>query len=97
MKNPKIYFYACKNYAFNIRFTRRGLRWKDKFGTPRCESVPYLEIEFLWWVFRWSRGDDQFWEQKLWIDIWHAGDEEKAKKDWGWVDMETKKSTWIDY
>jgi hypothetical protein len=30
----------------------------------------------------------------LWVHKYNDGDAEKAKQTWGWVDYETKESTW---
>lgn len=47
-----------------------------------------------------SRNDDRYWEQWLWYTEYYdeygcdSPNIKKAKDGWGWVDGETKKSTW---
>lgn len=72
----------------------RELKWKDKFNSPRCELEPFLRIEFLWFGLFIIRGDDQAWEQWLWVHKYNEGDVELAKETWPWRNMYTKKSTW---
>ena len=99
MKKAKFRSKFYKNYFFKLipSFKKETLRWKDKFNTPRCESEPNFRIEWLWFGFYGAWGDDQYWEQWLWVNEYHNGDIETAKKEWGWVDYDTKESTWIDY
>jgi hypothetical protein len=87
------------NYKFNWKpyFTKKELMWKDKFDSPRCEREPHFSFEWLWFGIYGVWGDDQYWEQWLWVYEYCDGDIEKAKDTWGWVDSITKKSTWIDY
>ncbi len=86
-------------YRFNWTpyFIKRKLRWKDKFETPRCETEPYFRFEWLWFGIHGMWGDDQYWEQWLWIYEYNQGDIKKAKESWPWTSMETKESTWVDY
>ena len=98
-KKPKWTFYLYKNYAFTWKphYSHiRELLWKDKYDSPRCELEPYYRFEWLWWGFRAQQGDDDGWEQWLWVHKYHDGDVEKAKETWGWIDYNTKKSTWND-
>jgi hypothetical protein len=99
MKRPKLYTYLSRGLPFRLipRLEWNGLLWKDKFGTPRCEREPAFNIWWFTFMLNVSLGDDQYWEQRLWVEEYHDGDEEKAKRNWGWVDFETKESTWIDY
>ncbi len=99
MKKAEFRLQFYKNYKFNWipYFLRMKLVWKDKFDSPRCEIVPFFRIEWMWFGVRGTWGDDQYWEQWLWIYKYHNGNYEEAKQDWGWVDMTTRKSTWIDY
>lgn len=70
--------------------------WKDKFGTPRCERVPYIEIHWLGLCLYIWRGEEHYWEKWLWIHKYNNGDELKAKQTWPWVEFKTKKSTWFN-
>jgi len=99
MKKPKFYLSAYKNYEFLFfpRFEKQKLMWKDKFSTPRCEREPFFRIEWLWFGIYGVWGDDNYWEQWLWVYKYHDGDIKKAKEEWGWTDYYTKKSTWIGY
>lgn len=98
MKKPKWKWHFYNSFfRWLPLIQKKKLRWKDKFGTPRCEWAPSIHIEWLWFALRGIRGDDDYWEQWLWIHYWHNEDVEKAKETWSWVDMETKESTWVDY
>ena len=106
-KKPKWqrpYFY--KNYMFkwlpHVDILKEVL-WKDKYDTPRVELMPFIEIEWLWFVFRIQRGCDQSWEQWLWVHKYCDGDAVKGKSTWPWQhgfgsdENEKGTSTWIDY
>lgn len=92
----KIWFYRQSIFFWLPKLSIQKLRWKDKFGTPRCEHVPDLRFEWFWFVVYGAWGDDDYWEQWLWLNKYCDGDYERAKKEWGWTDMNGK-STWIDY
>jgi len=98
MKKAKFYFNFYKTYRFVWvpRLLKSDLMWKDKFDTPRCEREPYIEIEWMWFGFYGCWGSDAYWEQWLWVYKYHGGDIEKAKKEWDWIDGDTKISTWKD-
>jgi hypothetical protein len=96
-KKPKWSFQFYKTYQFEWKPIYRNLpelMWKDKFDSPRCEMEPYYRFEWLWFGFRAQQGDDDEWCQWLWVHEYNDGDVEKAKQTWGWVDYETKESTW---
>jgi hypothetical protein len=99
IKKPKWSFQYWPSYQFNLlpKFNKHGLYWKDKFGTPRCEIPPTIEINWLWFSFWWRQGDDDFWEQWLWLTEYCDNDIEEAKETWPWVSMENKESTWKDF
>lgn len=67
--------------------------WKDKFGTPRCEYVPYISITLFGLYIYISKGFDDYWERWLWIHKYNNGDEEKAINTWPWQDMKGN-NTW---
>ena len=99
MKKPKKYTYLYKSYRFRLlpKFYRYKLIWKDKFGTPRCDCEPGYEFSWLWFTLLRRIGDDQYWEQWLWINHYNDGNEQKAKETWGWTDCVTGQSTWKEY
>lgn len=99
MNKPKFRMWFYKNYKFVWipHLIKENLKWKDKFNTPRCEIKPHFRFEWLWFGIYGIWGDDQYWEQWLWIYKYYNGDIDKAKKEWGWIDLNTKESTWIDY
>ena len=70
--------------------------WKDKWNTPRCEYVPETRFEWLWFGIKIERGYDQYWEQRLWVEVWHRGDLKTAKEKWPWTSGKSGKSTWDD-
>ena len=99
MKKAEWRFQFYKNYKFRFLpyFHKRKLMWKDKFETPRLEYEPQFRIEWLMWGFEGTQGDDQYWEQWLWIHKYHDGDINKAEETWPWTSMDTKKSSWKNY
>lgn len=99
MKKAKweLKFYLCDKFRWLNYYSNIHLRWKDKYGTPRCENVPHFYFEWLWFGMYGSKGDDQYWEQWLWVNKYYHGNVEQARLEWGWIDSHTKKTTWIDY
>ena len=98
-KKPKWTFQFYKPFYFEWKPIYRSLpelMWKDKFDSPRCELEPYYKFEWLWFGFRAQHGTDDEWCQWLWVYEYNDGDVEKAKNNWGWIDYNTKKSTWND-
>jgi hypothetical protein len=98
IKKPKYSWQIYRNYKFNLipNIVKDGLMWKDKFETPRCEKPPTLKIAWLFWEYYGSWGSDEYWEQRLWLEEYCNNDYKKAVETWGWVDMDTEKSTWDD-
>jgi len=101
--NPKWEYYFRKdNYRFfclphfDKSYSLSIPMWKDKFGAPICERVPWFTIEWLSFEWRGEKGTDELWERWLWINKYNGGDENKAKKEWVWIDFETQESTWFD-
>lgn len=83
-----------------IAYKEVELGWKDKWNSPRYEWGPYK----VWNFFKWqycifyqppTKNVDKYWEMYLW---WRYYTEDrdiiKAKETWGWVNAETKVSTW---
>lgn len=97
IKRPdfKLSFRKNHSWFWLPRFTRTGLRWKDKWSTPRCEREPHFYFEWMWFVIYGVWGCDQYWEQRLWIKVYNDGDYEKAKAEWPWRNGNSE-STWID-
>jgi len=79
-----------------------SLRWKDKYGTPRFEREPMFYIflfsyQFcIFWGSPIGEFSDKYYEQILWWKNYSDKDIDKARKSWGWVDGDTKVSTWSD-
>jgi hypothetical protein len=99
MKKAKfrLTFFTNFRFVWIPYFIKQELLWKDKFHDPRCEREPYFRFEWLFWGIYGVWGDDQYWEQWLWVNKYYDGNYQKAKESWGWVDSDTKQSTWIDY
>lgn len=75
------------------------LGWKDKFNSPRFEWPPAFYIFFFKWQFCiwWTAPDgdnDKYYEMILQYLHYQDKDIKKAEKNWGWVNMDTKESTW---
>jgi hypothetical protein len=96
-------YYVTWGKPFSIKFTELG--WKDKYNFPRFEWVPQFVIHFFglqfckWWVAPKLEGqkwpdNDKYYEMMLWFVKYSDKDIEMAEKEWGWVDSDTKKSTW---
>lgn len=80
-----------------IKVINLKLGWKDKFNSPRFEVSPSYQIWFFKWqivFYREIKNTDLFWEMYLWWRYYSDCDIEKAEKTWGWVDGQTKLSTW---
>ena len=99
MREAKWTYNAYKNYRFRWipNFQSNELIWKDKFDTPRCERCPQRTFEWLLWGLISICEDDHYWEQWLWVHKYNNGDELKAKETWGWIDCDTKQSSWKNY
>ena len=96
-------YHISKGFAIK----KVSLGWKDKYGTPRFEWPPQFHIYFfglqfcMWEVAPLLDGElfpnnDLYYEMKLWIEKYCEEDINKAKETWGWVDVDTNKSTWKD-
>lgn len=96
MNLPEIRIFFEKNSSFYWlpSVIIQKLMWKDKFGSPRCERVPSITIKWLNLVNTIYVGIDEYWEQWLWLYTYHKGNRKKAEKTWGWVDIDTRMSTW---
>jgi len=93
----KIYTHTLWRFKFIPEWRSNNLRWKDKYETPRCEKPPTKSIEWLWFGITIVQEDDDYWERWLWIHEYCDGDIKKAEETWGWVDCETKESTWKNF
>ena len=98
-------YYITWGKPWSVQFTSLG--WKDKWESPRFEWCPQLNIMFfglqfcIWWMAPKLEGEkyrdnDQYYEMMLRYVKYANKDLELAKKEWGWVDSDTKKSTWND-
>lgn len=65
---------------------RKELLWKDKFGTPRVEMEPWIEVWVLWWSLNWRKNDDEC-EWWLWLHIYNKGNLRKALSSWPWKEI----------
>ena len=87
------------SYGWPFMVVSYGLGWKDKYDSPRFEWSPSFQIYFFRWQFCvWlvapDKNNDAYWEMVLWYLHYSNKDIEKAKETWGWVDYNTKLSTW---
>ena len=99
IKKPKWTFYSWSNHYIQWipRFNKHPLMWKDKYETPRCELSPTVEVNWLWFTLRWVQGNDEFWEQWLWVTEYCENDIVEAQETWPWVDMKNSQSTWRNF
>ena len=96
-------YYISLGKPIAIQFVELG--WKDKWNSPRYEWSPQFVIFFfglqfcIWWNAPKLDGEkypdnDKYYEMILRYVKYSNKDIIKAEKDWGWIDHETKKSTW---
>lgn len=88
-------------WGLPIKFGFVDLGWKDKYNTPRFEWAPMFYFYFFNWQFiiSWcapDRDNDKYYEMILSYLYYNNKDIKETKDNWGWVDYETKKSTWND-
>ncbi len=93
------HYWVQIGWPFKIH--RNDLGWKDKYESPRFEWTPSFQIYLFKWQFCifWNSqdgNDDKYYEMILWYLYYSDKDIDKAKATWGWVDCETKESTWND-
>lgn len=77
-----------------------SLLWKSKYDTPRFEHPAMIHITLfskyrieIFYDYKDSYYNDDFWEQYLWIKYFCDGDVQKAIDTWEWID-EKNQSTW---
>lgn len=93
--------YYWFEFGWPIAISNVELGWKYKFDSIRYEWSPQFHIFFFVWQFCifWKApdgDDDKYYEMILhWLHNANK-DIDVAKDTWGWVDYETKKSTWND-
>ena len=99
-KSPKwnfcFYRYSIKNAMYDPFFQSNQLEWKDKFHTPRCERLPLIKFNFLFFKLCITQGDDHYWERWLWIHEYNDGDEDKARETWKWKNTDGYSSWFYD-
>lgn len=86
-------------YGSPIKVRKVELGWKDKFNSPRHEWSPQFHVYLFGLQFSIFWGapdgdDDKYYEMILWYLHYADKDIVKAEKTWGWVDFETRASTW---
>ena len=91
------YYYIAIGFPIIVHTNELG--WKDKFNSPRFEWPPAFYIYIFKWQFCiwWNAPDknnDLYYEMILQYLNYSNKDIVKAEQDWGWVDCETRLSTW---
>jgi hypothetical protein len=87
----------CIQIGTPIVLERLELGWKEKYGTPRFEWSPSIQLYFFMFEFSmFLKIEERYWEQLLWVKYFCDGDVNKGRESWKWVDWETKQSTWND-
>lgn len=90
-------YYITLGYPIVIHKGQLG--WKDKFDSPRFEWAPSFHIYFFglqfckFWVSP-DLDNDNYYEMILWYLKYSKKDIKKAEETWGWVNSNTKLSTW---
>ena len=87
MKKPKwrIYFRLKRNFSLKpYTFINRNLRWKDKFESPRVETVPQYRLSWLWFRINVIQGNDDDWEWYLWVTEYSDNDIQRAIDTFPW-------------
>jgi hypothetical protein len=84
-----------------ISYREVDLGWKDKWDSPRFEWGPMRALYFFKWQIclfyktpESDRAVDTYWEMFLWWKYYSNEDLEKAESTWGWINYDTKESTW---
>lgn len=96
-------YYITWGKPWVMKFVELG--WKDKYQTPRFEWCPQFHIYFfglqfcIHWMAPLLEGEkyinnDRYYEMVLWYLEYADKDIKKAEETWGWVDVETKESSW---
>lgn len=91
-------YYITVGWPISIKSIELG--WKTKWGDdPRFEWGPSFQIYFFKWQFcifyeAPDKDDDKYYEMILRWLYFSDKDIIKAEDTWGWVDCNTKKSTW---
>ena len=97
------YYYIALGSPISIKSNTLG--WKDKYNSPRFEWMPgfyiyFFGLQYCAWMRAPRIGDeeyvnnDKYYEMVLWYLHYSDKDIKKAEETWGWVDSNTKKSTW---
>lgn len=91
-------------YGYPIKISKVELGWKDKFNSPRFEWSPQFHIYAFglqFCIFWNAPGDDvdkydvdKYYEMILHYLYYSDKDIKKAESTWGWINSETKQSTW---
>lgn len=86
------------SWGYPISYKEVDLGWKEKYDTPRLEWQPSKQLYFFKWqiclFYKAPSEEDNYWEMFLWWRYFADKDLKKAESTWGWVNSETKKSTW---
>lgn len=91
---PNIYSLSPSNGIHIIpKIKIMGIRWKDKFDTPRVEITPNIHIMWLTFSVMIHFGSENAWEQWLWYKCYSNKNMRKAKETWPWEDGNNN-STW---
>lgn len=87
--------------SFPIRIISRDLEWKDKYGTPRVELLPYFAIHFfnleVSITFEANvKSQEKYFEMAIWYVFYCDKDIDKARSEWRWLNAVDSKSSWND-
>ena len=93
----KLYLYL--SIGFPIIMKKVQLGWKWKYDDVRYEWNPSFNIYFFNWQFcifykSPDGDDDRYYEMILHYLKKSNKDIKLAEENWGWIDMQTDKSTW---
>ena len=87
--------------SFPIRIISRDLEWKDKYGTPRVELLPYFAIHFFNLEFSVTfeanvKSQEKYFEMAIWYVFYCDKDIDKARSEWRWLNVVDNTSSWND-
>ena len=87
--------------SFPIRIISRDLEWKDKYGIPRIEYLPYFAIQFFNLEFSITfeanvKSQEKYFEMAIWYVFYCDKDIDKARSEWRWLNAVDGKSSWSD-
>ena len=68
---------------------RTHLMWKEKWGTPRVEMEPKIQLDWFWFLIEIYK-DETECEWWLWLHKFNKGNLREALSSWSWRPVKSK-------